>query len=241
MIAWHIGCSGFSYKHWRGKFYPDKLAESKWFAFYNQQFKTLELNVTFYRFPQLTTLQKWYDTSPPNFSFSVKAPRGITHYKLFHNAHDLISQFYDVINNGLREKLGPVLFQMPPRFRYSPENLERVVNSLNPSFKNVLELRDASWWRNDVYIELSKHNITFCGQSHPALPDEIIQNTAVIYYRFHGVPDLYRSAYTEYFLKKVADTISQNNNTKEVWLYFNNDIDVAAIDNARTLIQLVAH
>src|SRR5438105_3814281 len=107
MTKWFIGCSGFSYKHWIGKFYPEKLARRKWFAFYCEHFKTLELNVTFYRFPQLQTLKGWYDTSPPDFRFSVKAPRGITHFKQFHNATELITQFYDVVNNGLQEKLGP--------------------------------------------------------------------------------------------------------------------------------------
>ena len=102
-------------------------------------FSTLELNVTFYRFPRLSVLQGWYDKSPADFRFAVKVYRGITHFKKFNDTTDLVTRFYEVVNDGLREKLGPVLFQMPPNFVYSDERLERVLNSLDPSFINVFE------------------------------------------------------------------------------------------------------
>ncbi|NCD70079.1 DUF72 domain-containing protein [Mucilaginibacter agri] len=239
MLQWYIGCSGFSYKSWAGKFYPADLPQRKWFEFYCQHFNTLELNVTFYRFPQLKTLQNWYNTSPADFRFSVKAPRTITHYKLFTDTTELITEFYDVIDKGLKEKLGPVLFQLPPRFAYSEEHLERITSNLNPSFKNVVELRNPSWWRDDVYETFAKYNITFVGQSHPKLPDDLIQNTPMVYYRFHGVPELYKSSYSTKFLKTIVDGIKQNNHTKEAWLYFNNDIDMAAIENVREVQELI--
>lgn len=238
MTDWYIGCSGFSYKHWIGGFYPEGLPQSKWFNFYGEHFKTLELNVTFYRFPLLKTLQGWYQKSDTDFRFSVKAYRTITHFKQFHEAHDLVNQFYDVVNNGLQEKLGPVLFQMPPRFSYSEERLERIINSLNPSFKNVVEMRHPSWWRQDVYKILGEHHITFCGMSHPTLPDDMIQNTPIVYYRFHGVPELYKSPYTTDFLQKKVDEVKHHHKTKEAWFYFNNDVIVAAIDNAKETIAI---
>ncbi len=240
MINWYIGCSGFHYKHWKERFYPVNLPERKWFEFYCEHFKTLELNVTFYRFPQLSSLQGWYNKSPADFRFAVKAPRGITHYKKFNDVTALITSFYDTINDGLQEKLGPVLFQLPPSFIYDEQKLERIINNLSPVFKNVVELRHASWWRQDVYDALASRNITFCGMSHPALPDDIIQNTGVVYYRFHGVPDLYRSPYSIESLKKVVDTINADPNTKESWCYFNNDIDAFAIANAKELIAISA-
>lgn len=237
-MDWHIGCSGFHYKGWKGNFYPEKLAQRKWFDFYCEHFKTLELNVTFYRFPQLSFLQTWHQKSPADFRFSVKAPRAITHFKQFHNSVDLITSFYDTINDGLLEKLGPVLFQMPPRFHYDEERLERIINNLNPAFSNVLELRHVSWWREDVYETLGKHNITFCGQSHPELPDAVIQNTPVIYYRFHGVPLLYKSPYSNKALQAIVDSIKQNTNAEEGWFYFNNDIDVEAVYNAKEMMKM---
>ena len=238
-MDWHIGCSGFHYKDWKGRFYPEGLPQRKWFDFYCEHFITLELNVTFYRFPQLSFLQNWYGKSPAGFRFAVKAPRAITHYKKFIETTDLITSFYDTINNGLQEKLGLVLFQLPPSFSYDDERLERIINSLNPSFKNVLELRHVSWWNSDVYQKLAKHNVTFCGMSHPTLPDDVIQNTPVVYYRFHGVPVLYRSPYSRRFLQKVIDVVKQNTQTTEGWFYFNNDYDAVGVYNAKDMISLI--
>ncbi|MDR6943959.1 DUF72 domain-containing protein [Mucilaginibacter pocheonensis] len=238
-MNWNIGCSGFHYKDWKGRFYPDNLPQRKWFDYYCEHFKTLELNVTFYRFPQLSFLQTWYNKSPADFRFAVKAPRAITHYKKFNDTTELITSFYDTINNGLQEKLGPVLFQLPPSYIYDDEKLDRIINSLNPSFKNVLELRHVSWWNTAVYEKLAQHNITFCGMSHPTLPDEVIQNTPVVYYRFHGVPVLYRSPYSKDFLQKVINAVKQNPNTREGWFYFNNDFDAVGVANAKDMILLI--
>jgi len=236
MIDWHIGCSGFHYRDWKGPFYPADLPQRKWFDFYCEHFRTLELNVTFYRFPRLPFLQNWYQKSPADFRFAVKAPRAVTHYKKFNDATDFITSFYDTINNGLQEKLGPVLFQLPPGYSYEEERLQKIVSSLNPSFKNVLEFRHVSWWRDDVYKILADHQITFCGMSHPLLPDDVIQNTDTIYYRFHGVPTLYRSRYSIEFLQKVVDSIGKNGNVKEAWCYFNNDYDAIGVFNAEEMI-----
>src|ERR1700747_49503 len=112
-MKWFIGCSGFHYKEWKGIFYPEKLPQRKWFEYYSSRFNTLELNTTFYRFPQLGVLQNWYEKSPADFRFSVKAPRLITHYKQFNDSRQLLADFYGTIREGLQDKLGPVLFQLP--------------------------------------------------------------------------------------------------------------------------------
>jgi uncharacterized protein YecE (DUF72 family) len=238
-MDWYIGCSGFHYKDWKGPFYPAELPQSKWFDFYCEHFGTIELNVTFYRFPQLPFLQNWYKKSPAQFRFAVKAPRAITHFKKFNDTGDMITSFYDTINNGLQEKLGPVLFQLPPGFSYDEERLSRIISSLNPLFKNVLEFRHVSWWRKDVYTTLASHNITFSGMSHPLLPDDVIVNTGMVYYRFHGVPNLYRSRYSIEFLQKVVDAIRQNENAREAWCYFNNDYDAIGVFNGEDMIRMV--
>jgi uncharacterized protein YecE (DUF72 family) len=237
-MKWHIGCSGFHYKDWKGKFYPEGLPQKKWFDYYCEHFDTLELNVTFYRFPQISFLQNWYQKSPPHFRFSVKAPKAITHFKQFHDSVDMISSFYDTINNGLKDKLGPVLWQMPPRFNFADDRLDRIIKNLNPLFNNVAEFRNLSWWRSDVYETLAKHHIIFCGMSHPTLPDDVIQNTSSVYYRFHGVPNLYRSPYTTEFLQKVIDSIKHSKNTQEGWFYFNNDYDAVGVQNAMEMITM---
>ena len=238
-MDWHIGCSGFHYKDWRGKFYPEKLAIKNWFGYYTKFFDTVELNVTFYRFPQLPFLQNWYQKSPEHFRFSVKAPKAITHYKQFHDSARMITDFYETINNGLQEKLGPVLFQLPPRFAYDEERLERIMNNLNPSFNNVVEFRHESWWRADVYKALAEQNITFCGMSHPTLPDNAIINTPSVYYRFHGVPNLYRSPYSKEFLQRIVNAVKSDNHVKTGWFYFNNDYDAVGVRNAEDMITLI--
>lgn len=237
--AYHVGCSGFHYKHWKGVFYPEKLPQRRWFGFYQQHFRTLELNVTFYRFPQLSALESWYQQSPPDFRFSVKAPRLITHYKQFHDCAQLLADFYGTVQEGLREKLGPVLFQLPPRLTYAEDRLARIVESLDPAFRNVVEFRHPSWWLGQVYRELARRHIAFVGQSHPALPDEVVTNTELVYYRFHGTPELYKSPYPEEFLRRVASEIQAPGHVKEAYLYFNNDIDASAIGNARQMLGLV--
>jgi uncharacterized protein YecE (DUF72 family) len=233
MKAWWIGCSGFSYKHWRGGFYPTDLPSRRWFEFYFQHFNTVEINATFYRYPKLKTLQDWYDRSPDDFKFTVKVPRFVTHFRKFVNANRQLGDFYELVDKGLGSKLGTILFQLPSNYAYTNEHLDRLLDALDPSFNNVIEFRDGSWWNNTVYKILKNQNITFCGISHPALPEDIIKTTPVVYYRFHGVPQLYKSPYSKKELQHVADEIKKFRGVTDVYIYFNNDIDVSAIYNAR--------
>jgi uncharacterized protein YecE (DUF72 family) len=235
-MEFFIGCSGFHYKHWKGKFYPRDLPERKWFEYYCMHFSSLELNVTFYRFPELSTLQRWYLNSPENFNFSVKVPRIITHYKKFHDTETLIRDFYQVVDEGLKEKLGCVLFQMPPSFIFSRERLDKIIASLDPSFRNVVEFRHRSWWQKEVYDLLEKHHISFCGMSHPDFPADLIRNTVFLYYRMHGIRQTYSSGYSEAELKALASELKKLKHTNEVYIYFNNDVQGFAISNAQSLI-----
>jgi len=215
------------------------LPQTKWFDYYSRHFNTLELNVTFYRFPQLKFLQNWYRQSPAGFDFSVKAPRLITHYKQFSDVKRLLSDFYGTSRDGLQEKLGCILFQLPSRMKYSSDLLKKIIDNLDLSFRNVIEFRDESWWKNSVYKELSKHNISFCGMSHPQLPDEVINNTKIVYYRFHGSPKLYYSQYKRKFIEHVASQIQVEKKITQAYLYFNNTAEIGAIRNARYMQGIV--
>ncbi|MDB5120231.1 MAG: hypothetical protein JWN56_1449 [Sphingobacteriales bacterium] len=239
MKNWNVGCSGFYYKHWKEFFYPKGLPQKKWFEYYCEHFHTVELNVTFYRFPQLSFLQSWYERSPENFKFAVKAPKLITHFKQFNDSKSLTNDFYDVVDRGLSDKLGCVLFQLPPRSAYTEERLEKIFNTLDFSVPNVLEFRHVSWWNEKVYKILAEYKVAFCGMSHPLLPDSVIQNVPLVYYRFHGVPELYKSPYSEEFLKNTINNISSNKQAKDVFLYFNNDIGGSAIVNAKQTQDLI--
>lgn len=236
-IQWNIGCSGFYYKEWKEIFYPKGLAQKNWFNYYCEHFNTLELNVTFYRFPELSFLQNWYQKSPANFTFAVKAPRLITHQKVFNETESLLSDFYNTIREGLQEKLGCVLFQFFSNVRYSESFLSKVIGQLDPSFVNVLEFRHASWWDPVVFDRLAKHNIVFCGISHPQLPNHVIINNKIVYYRFHGVPQLYYSPYPPEFLLQVMASIKADPAVQHAFLYFNNTAQGSAIMNAQYLLQ----
>ncbi|HYG20945.1 MAG TPA: DUF72 domain-containing protein [Ohtaekwangia sp.] len=239
MKKWWIGCSGFHYKGWRDKFYPPGLPQRQWFEFYCASFNTVEINASFYRFPRLKDLKAWYDRSPADFRFTIKAPRLITHFKKFHNAGREARDFYAVVGEALEDKLGSVLFQLHPRIEYSDENLDRILETLDTSFLNVLECRHPSWWQPKVLKKLRAHKTVFSGISYPELPDEVIKTSPTVYYRFHGVPELYRSAYRKSQLQSVCRDIKALRGVTDVYIYFNNDIDVAAVSNAKTLQMLV--
>lgn len=233
----HIGCSGFHYRDWKDIFYPENLPQTKWFEFYSQHFNTLEINSSFYKFPTAKSLLKWYETSPAEFKFSLKVPRLITHYKKFSDCGSFLHDFYTLVKIGLKDKLGCILFQLPPQTIYSPANLEMILSSVDPTFKNVFEFRHISWWNEEVFLLFKEKELIFSGVSFPKLPEEVIQTNEDVYYRFHGVPVLYKSLYSEDFIRQVfSQLISTNAN--ESWIYFNNTWGTAAIENARFLLQL---
>ena len=238
-LNWHIGCSGFYYKEWKEVFYPKGWPQKKWFEYYCQHFNTIEINNSFYRFPELSNLQSWHNRSPDGFLFAVKATRTITHLKPFTETENLIEDFYSVVQEGFANKLGPILFQLPPHLAYSEETLERIVSQLNPSFLNVIEFRHRSWWREDVYARLQQKKIVFSGISYPDLPNDVISNGSTVYYRFHGLPKLYFSDYDPAFLRQVVLLIKEDEHVKQAFLYFNNTAAAAALGNARFVQEFV--
>ncbi len=147
----------------------------------------------------------------------------------------MLGDFYASVYEGLHEKLGCVLFQMPSRVTYSQEILERIIENLNPSFDNVIEFRDTTWWNERVYKQLKKHKISFCGVSHSKLPENVIKNHSILYYRFHGVPVLYKSEYDNDFIKSIAAKIISSGKIKEAYIYFNNTWGTGGINNARQM------
>lgn len=238
-MIWRIGCSGFHYKEWKGLFYPEKLPQRLWFDYYCKHFNTLELNVTFYRFPQLAALQNWYQQSPEGFEFAVKVPRLITHYKQFNDTARMLADFYGTVRDGLKEKAGPILFQLPARMTYSKELLHRILDSLDESFLNVVEFRHSSWWSVEVYTQAAQHKAIFAGSSFPGLPPDVITGQPVIYYRFHGIPKLYYSEYDKATLEQAAKAIVADEAVNKAYVYFNNTATLAALHNAVFLQQFV--
>ena len=233
----YIGCSSFYNSYWKKIFYPEDIPSAKWFQYYCTHFNTYEMNGTFYKSPTLKVMENWFLKTPDNFLLSVKAPRDITHYKKFVDCQALINDFYAVCENGLKHKLGPILFQLPPSYHYSQERLSSIINQLNPEFNNVVEFRHESWWIPEVWEEMTKHNITFCSVSHPQLPETIFTSFPIIYIRLHGRQKLFYSDYPTEELQSITDIISRNK-TKPAFIYFNNTASTAGILNALELKKL---
>ena len=226
-----IGCSSFQNSLWKNVFYPEKLPRSKWFSYYCEHFKTYELNGTFYKFPTAESLKKWHDSSPDDFVFSVKAPKIITHIRKFENCGNELSEFYAACNDGLRAKLGCVLFQFSPGFNYTKERLDNLISGLNLDFENVVEFRNETWWRNEVYDAFTENHIIFCNVSFPKLPEILVATTETLYFRLHGIPKLFYSEYEQNELDDLYQKIIQNPCAK-AFVYFNNTADVGGIKNA---------
>lgn len=231
-----VGCSSYNNRLWKGIFYPDTLSVSEWFVFYCQYFRTYEFNGSFYKFPTVKIFENWYKKTPIDFVFSVKAPKEITHIKKFIDCESQISEFYKVCETGLKEKLGCVLFQFPPSFRFSSENLHQIIRNLDLKFKNVVEFRHESWWNQEVWDAFLENNITFCSVSHPQLPNTIFKDFPLIYIRLHGTPKMF---YSNYYIEELL-YIKNVMDLKSGFIYFNNTASEAGILNALELNKLLS-
>lgn len=166
-------------------------------------------------------------------------PRIITHLKKFRDTEGLLRDFYIIAKNGLKEKLGPVLFQLAPSMKYDEDLLAKMTSQMDILYQNVIEFRHVSWWRKEVFAALKDANIVFSGVSYPGLISDAVADLSTCYYRFHGVPKLYYSAYDEHFLNVIASQIA-GTETREAYVYFNNTAAGAAIENAKYLQCLTA-
>jgi uncharacterized protein YecE (DUF72 family) len=231
----YIGCSGFYYPAWKNKFYPAGLSSRKWLEYYSSVFNTLELNGTFYRMPKLADLEKYAQLTPADFRFSVKMSRFVTHVKRLTDT-DSISRFQDLVVGGLGSKVGCFLFQMPPTFKYSEENLQRIIDNVPHQTHSVIEFRHTSWWNEQVSNALRDHGITFCNVDFPGMETYVVDTHERFYMRFHGNPELFISSYPEEVIKKYFDQIPRD--CKDAYFFFNNTMFEAGYTNARLLKQV---
>lgn len=230
----NIGCSGWFYWHLKGDFYPTQMPTNEWFSHYATHFGTVELNAPFYSWPTLASVQAWRKQAQGrDMIYTVKASELITHIKKFEGTATLIRDF-----GHIADLLGPLmgcfLFQLPPSYHYSPDRLRNILDQLDPTRRNVIEFRHASWWNDDVYVAFKESGAIFCSCSGPRLPDPVIKTADDIYIRFHGVERWYRHDYSDGELADWAHRICEAG-AKRVWIYFNNDFNGYAIKNAITL------
>jgi uncharacterized protein YecE (DUF72 family) len=166
-----IGTSGFSYKEWKGLFYPEDLPSKKYLSFYAQHFKTTEINNTFYRIPTYQLTESWYSEVPADFLFTLKLSQAVTHRKKLKNAEEEMERFLDA-STGLKEKLGTILVQLPPFFKKETTVLETFLEQYSNKAKLAFEFRHQTWYENEVYDLLRKYNSTLAvveGEDQPAV------------------------------------------------------------------------
>ncbi len=234
-----IGTSGWSYSHWRGLFYPEDLPQSGWFSYYRERFQTVEINNTFYHLPPPKTFQGWREQAPSGFVYAVKANRYITHIKRLRDPEESLEKFIDRVRL-LGESLGPILYQLPPRWRPDLERLEAFIEALPQDLDHVFEFRDPRWLCPAVFDLLEREGVGFCIMSLPHIDCPRRVTSQVAYIRMHGSRLLYASHYTPQELKEWAEyTLPLLREGHRVYIYFNNDAYAYAVKNALELEGLI--
>ncbi len=236
----HIGTSGWHYDHWYRAFYPEGLPKESFLSHYGEHFKTVEINNSFYRLPGKKTLETWRKTVPAGFVFAVKGSRYITHMKKLKDAEDALSALLERIR-VLGEKLGPVLFQLPPRWTFNPRRLESFLERLPAEGRFAFEFRDPSWHDRAACELLKNHNAAFCiyDLAGRQSPREVTAD--FVYVRLHGPGDAYRGKYGASALSGWAGAFATwTAQGKEIFCYFDNDEAGYAVENALSLQAMVS-
>jgi uncharacterized protein YecE (DUF72 family) len=234
------GTSGWSYNHWRGLFYPADLPQREWFTHYSRHFPTVEINYTFYRLPAAKTFVRWRDQSPSGFTYALKAPRSITHLKKLRDCSDLLEVFLERARL-LGDKLGPILYQLPPNWKCDASRLGDFLGIVPEDLVQVFEFRDQSWYCDRVLGLLAESNVGFCYSSLPGLACPLVSTGRILYARMHGIGVKYGGCYTRGQLKDLAGRLQNFVNLGyDVFVYFNNDAQAYAVENAYDLRLLVA-
>ena len=219
----HVGCSGWQYRHWRGHLYPADLPIARWFDHYASVFDTVEINNSFYRLPEADTFEAWRTRAPAGFLFAVKASRFLTHMKKLKDPEGPISRFFERAAR-LGRKLGPVLYQLPPRWPKNLPRLEEFLAALPRGRRHVLEFRERSWYSEDVLAALERARVALCLHDMPG--SEWFERPVgpFVYVRFHGSGAKYGGRYPDHTLERWAERLAREvSRQRDVYAYFNND------------------
>jgi uncharacterized protein YecE (DUF72 family) len=211
----YVGTSGYSYKEWKGNFYPDDLSDKKMLNYYSEHFNTVEINNTFYRMPKQQVLESWKGQVPSGFRFIIKAPKRITHIKKLEA--DDSSEYFVKTAATLEEQLGVLLFQLPPYLKKDMEKFQTFINSLPTNIKAAFEFRNKSWFDEEIYNSLREKNFALCLSDTDEDPvGQVIPTADWAYLR------LRKTDYKADDLKKWNKKISANN-WNEVYILFKHE------------------
>jgi len=215
------------------------LPKPKWLSFYASQFTTVELNNSFYRLPSQKAFSTWHDSTPDNFVFAVKVSRFITHMKRLRNLGSAVENFLSQAAS-LKEKLGPLLYQLPPNMKRNDELLDNLLYTLPSEYQHVIEFCHKSWIDEKVFDILRRQGVGLCVFDMPGFSCPLVATSDFAYIRLHGSEGLYSSAYTDEELTQWADRIAGlGQRIKASYIYFNNDAEAFAVKNAIKLRNLL--
>jgi uncharacterized protein YecE (DUF72 family) len=236
-----IGTSGWSYRSWRGPFFPDKLPARSHLEFYAEHFPTTELNGVFYRTPTVEAVRGWAERTPEHFVFAWKASKFITHWK---RLKDTSRNSLDLMESRLRllgRKAGPVLFQLPPQFEKDRERLAAFLKMLRVRHDYAFEFRHPSWYEDDIIDLLRDNGVALCISDHHDAPSPWLVTANHVYVRGHGPQGRYRGHYRPNVLSKWSRWLQQQRKKgHSATVYFDNDQKSAAPKDAAQLIDLLA-
>lgn len=229
--AIHAGTSGYSYPEWKPAFYPEDLPQKEFLEFYAKKFTTVEVNNTFYRFPGAAMLEGWRERTPADFSFAVKANQGITHRGRLREVDELTRDFLERCRL-LGEKLGPILFQLPPNFKRDDDRLANFLDILDPRLRYAFEFRHSSWFDDDVFGLLSNSGVALCVSEGDTLESPRIATGAFCYARLRR---------DEYGDDELADwrawIASQRGEGRDVFVYLKHDEEGSSPEYALRLLE----
>jgi len=235
-----IGTSGFHYKHWVGCFYPDKTPAGRMLDFYLQHFDTVELNNSFYRLPTASAFECWRDATPENFIFAVKASRFLTHNKKLKDPENALDNLLPRAAH-LGKKLGPILFQLPPKWKVNVERLRNLLAILPRDLRYAFEFREFSWMKPEVNQALTEFNAAFCIYQLAGYHSPLDVTADFTYVRLHGpAAGKYQGCYSDTRLAEWARQIEKwARELEAIYVYFDNDQAGYAANNALTLKKMV--
>jgi len=234
-----VGTSGWHYQHWKGPFYPEHLPNERMLEHYVKHFQTAEINNTFYQLPAQDTFAQWRDSVPKGFSFAVKASRYITHIKKLKDPQEPVARFSAGIR-PLGEKLGPILFQLPPRWRVNTDRLTAFLGALPEGHRYAFEFRDESWFGRQTEQALREKGAAFCIYDLERRQSPRSVTADFVYVRLHGPEDAYQGKYDDRTLGDWANAFSSwAAEGREVFCYFDNDEKGYAPQNALRLKEML--
>lgn len=240
----HIGTSGWSYAHWsRGRFYPQGLKQTDWLGFYAGHYDTVEVNTTFYHLPRESLVDGWRERAPEHFQFGIKMWRRVTHLKKLLNVGEDLDIFFQRIMRLKPTQLGPLLVQLPPSLHCDAIRLEEFLTTLRERsagypWKVTIEFRHPSWYCDEMTEVLDRHGVAVCLHDHTAGPVDNANNVPLVYLRRHGGIGNYQGSYTPTQIQRDAESIQRwLAEGREIYVYYDNDVEGYAIDNSRQLIE----